>query len=122
MSDDAAVVRLGVRSYRELPLTSRKRARVRARTRKLREAAEGQLKNHRDFLRIAGPDELLQQPAEPLPGQEWGLWAFDDALYEHLAVIGVRDGIVVAQTEDGQLVAVDQGQLLCRGHFLGWVR
>lgn len=122
MTDDAAVVRLGVKSYRDLPRTSRKRARVRTGARQLRKAAEAQLRNQRDFLRIEGPEELLEQPTQLLPGQEWGLWVFDDVLYEHLAVIGVRNGIVVAQTEDGQLVAVDQGQLLCRGHFLGWVR
>ena len=79
-------------------------------------------RNHRNFLRIEEPEELLQAPGELLPGQEWGLSVFDDALYEHLAVIGVRNGIVVAQTEDGQLMAIDQGQLVRRGHFLGWVR
>jgi hypothetical protein len=122
MTDDAAVVRLGARSYRRLRRTSGKGAKLRDEARKLREATEAQIRNQRDFLRIDGPEDLLQQPVRLLPGQEWGLWVLEDSLYEHLAVIGVRNGIVVAQTEEGQLVAVDQGQLLCRGHFLGWVR
>ncbi len=122
MSDDAAVVRLGAQSYRKLRRAGRKSAQLRKEARKLREATDAQVRNHRNFLRIEGPEELLQQPPQLLPGQEWGLWVFDDALYEHLAVIGVRNGIVVAQTEEGQLVAVDQGQLLCCGHFLGWVQ
>ena len=122
MSDDAAIVRLGAHAYRDLDRTRRKKADLRKRARKVRDATGAQVANHRNFLRIAEPEELLQEPAELLPGQEWGLWVFDEALYEHLAVIGVRNGIVVAQTADGQLVAVDERQLVCRGHFLGWVR
>lgn len=122
MSDDAAVVRIGARGYRSRGRTRRKSADLREEARKLRDATGTQVRNHRNFLRIEGPEELLQEPGQLLPGQEWGLWVFDDALYEHIAVIGVRNGIVVAQTEDGQLVAVDQRQLVRRGHFLGWVR
>jgi hypothetical protein len=122
MGDDAAVVRLTAGRYRNLIRTRRKRKQLRDDAQGLRNAAEAQVRNHRNFLRIEAPDELLEQPPDLLPGQEWGVWAFDDALYEHVAVIGVRNGIVVAQTEDGQLVAVDQGQLRSRGHFLGWVR
>jgi hypothetical protein len=122
MSDDAAVVRLGARSYRNLRRAERKAAKLREQTGKLREATEAQIRRHRDFLAIERPEELLDRPAQLLPGQAWGMWAFDDLLYEHLAVIGIRNGTVVAQTEDGQLVAVDKGQLLQRGHFLGWVR
>jgi hypothetical protein len=122
MSDDAAVVRLGARSYRNLRRAERKAAKLRKQTGKLREATEAQIRRHRNFLAIERPEELLERPAQLLPGQAWGMWAFDDLLYEHLAVIGIRNGTVVAQTEDGQLVAVDQGQLLHRGHFLGWVR
>lgn len=122
MTDDAGVVRLGPRSYRDLRRSRRKSAKLREQTRRLQQAAEAQIKSHRDFLHVDGPSSLLQRPAELLPGQEWGLWVFDDALYEHVAVIGVRNGIVVAQTQDGQLLAVEEGQLLRRGHFLGWVR
>jgi hypothetical protein len=122
MTDDAAVVRLGAWSYRGGRRTRRNEANPREEIRKVREAAEARAKAHRDFLRIVPPAELLERPDELAPGQEWGLWVVDDALYEHLAVIGVRNGIVVAQTEDGQLLAVEQGQLLQRGHFLGWVR
>ena len=122
MSDDAGVVPLGAHGYRNVGRTRPKRADLRKEARKLRDATEAQVRNHRNFLRIDGPEGLLQEPAQLLPGQEWGLWMFEDALYEHLAVIGVRNGVVVAQTENGQLVAVDQQQFVCRGHFLGWVR
>jgi hypothetical protein len=121
MTDDAAVVRLGAQTFRGARRTGRKSAKFRNETRKLRKATEAQIRNHRDFLHIEEPEELLQPPAHLLPGQEWGLWVFDE-LYAHLAVIGVRDGIVVAQTVDGQLVAVEQRQLVRRGQFLGWVR
>lgn len=122
MSDDAGVVRLGAHAYRNVGRRRPKRAALREEARKLRDATEAQVRNHRNFLRLEGPEELLQEPGQLLPGQEWGLWVFDDALYEHVAVIGVRNGVVVAQTEQGELVAVDQQQLVCRGHFLGWVR
>ncbi len=123
MTDDAAIVRLGGRTYRDGGVCRRRRksAKLREEARKLGEAAEAQIRNHRDFLHIAEPDELLERPKELVPGQEWGL-AFDDSLYEHIAVIGVRNGFVVAQTEHGQLLAVEDEQLLCRGHFLGWLR
>ena len=121
MTGDAGVFG-GPPSYRDLRRSRRKRAKLREQTRKLHETTEAQIKKQRDFWRVDGPSSLLQRPAELLPGQEWGLWVFDDALYEHVAVIGVRNGIVVAQTEDGQLLAVEEGQLLRRGHFLGWVR
>jgi len=122
MTHDAAIGWRGARSYRDPRRTSPNTAEVREQTRKLRRAGEAQLRNQRNYLRIEGPEELLEPPGELFPGQEWGLWCFDDALYEHIAVIGVRNGTVVAQTEDGQLLAVDQAQLLSRGHFLGWVR
>jgi hypothetical protein len=122
MSDDAAVVRLGARRGRNLVDRRRNRKQLGEQAQKLRDATEAQVRNHRNFLRIDGPDELLEQPPDLLPGQEWGLWLFDDTLYEHLAVIAIRNGIVVAQTEDRQLLAIDQGHLRCRGHFLGWVR
>ena len=122
MGDDAAVVRLGAGRSRNLVGSRRKRKQLRDETQKLRDTTEAQVRNHRNFLRIARPDELLEQPPDLLPGQEWVVWLFDDTLYEHLAVIGIRNGIVVAQTEDGQLLAIDQGHLRCRGHFLGWVR
>jgi len=118
MMHDAAIGWRGARSYR----TRRKSANLREQTRKLREASEAQLRNHRNYLRIERPEELLEPPEELLPGQEWALCVFDDTLYEHVAVIGLRKGTVVAQTEDGQLLAVEQAQLVSRGHFLGWVR
>lgn len=122
MTDDAAIVRLGLRTYRGARRTPRKGPKLRDETRKLREAAEAHIRNQRDFMRVDGPADVLERPADLQPGQEWGLWVFDDVLYEHVAVIGIRNGVVVAQTEDGKLLAVDQGQLLSRGHFLGWVR
>jgi hypothetical protein len=122
MTEDPAIGWVGARSARNLPRKRRQLAKLREQTRTLREATDSQVNKHRNFLRIDRPEELLARPAELLPGQEWGLWLFDDALYEHIAVIGVRNGIVVAQTEDRQLLAVEQAQLLSRGHFLGWVR
>ena len=123
MTDDAAIVRLGARTYRNLGMRRRRRksAKLLDEARKLGGAAEAQIRNHRDFLHIAEPDELLERPKELVPGQEWEV-VFDDYLYEHIAVIGVRNGIVVAQTEHGQLVAVEGDQLLCCGYFLGWLR
>ena len=123
MTDDAAIVRLGARNYRNVGTRRRRRksATLLEEARKLGEAAEAQVRNHRDFLRIAEPDELFERPKELVPGQEWGL-VFDDSLYEHIAVIGMRNGIVVAQTEHGELVAVEGNQLLCSGRFLGWLR
>ena len=123
MTDDAAIERLGARTYRNVGKrrTRSKSAKLLDETRKLRGAAEAQIRNHRDFLHIAEPDELLERPNELVPGQEWRV-VFDNYLYEHIAVIGVRNGMVVAQTEHGQLVAVESDQLLCRGHFLGWLR
>jgi hypothetical protein len=122
MTEDPAIGWVGARSARNLPRKRRQLAKLREQTRTLREPTDCQVNKHRNFLRIDRPEELLARPAELLPGQEWGLWLFDDALYEHIAVIGVRNGIVVAQTEDRQLLAVEQAQLLSRGHFLGWVR
>ena len=122
MTYDAATMRLGARNYRDVRRARRRNARLREQAQKLREATEAQVNNGRKFLSIERPEDLLQPPAELFPGQEWGLWVLGGAVYEHLAVIGVRNGIVVAQTEDGQLLAVEQGQLLRRGHFLGWVR
>jgi hypothetical protein len=123
MTDDAAIERLGARTHRNVGAlrTRRKTAKLLDEARKLGGAAEAQIRNHRDFLHIAEPDEMLERPKELVPGQEWRL-VFDNYLYEHIAVIGVRNGIVVAHTEHGQLVAVESAQLLCRGHFLGWLR
>ena len=123
MTDDVAIVRLGARSYRNVGIRRRRRssAEVFEEARKLREAAEALIRTQRDFLGIADADELLERPKELGPGQEWGL-VFDECLYEHIAVIGVRNGIVVAQTEQGQLVAVERDRLLSSGRFLGWLR
>ena len=122
MSNDAATMRLAARSYRDVRRARRRNAKLREQAQKLREATEAQVNNGRKLLPTERPEDLLQPPAELFPGQEWALSVVGDAAYEHLAVIGVRNGIVVAQTENGKLLAVEQGQLLRRGHFLGWVR
>lgn len=123
MTDDAAIERLGARTYRNLAKrrTRRKSVKLLDEARKLGGAAEAQIRNHRDFLHIAEPDELLERPKELVPGQEWRVF-FGNYLSEHIAVIGVRNGIVVAHTEHGQLVAVESDELLGCGYFLGWLR
>lgn len=61
----------------------------------------------------------VERQREVRVGQTWGLWVYDDAMYERLTILDIRDNTAYGHTGDGNQFVVGLNRLRESGDLLG---